>query len=194
VDVVKPLLLIGGGGHCLSAIGVVNSFAQISPDPWQPIVIQHSEDPRPPGPAIVTIGQIMDSLPRERVFTELVQECREIPVIYALSAIVVGNIGRGTMIFHHAVVNKATIGDNCIINTGAIVEHGSMVGNHCHVSTGAIVNGDCWVGMRCFIGSHATIIQGVKICEGCVIGAGAVVHKDITEPGTYVGVPARRVA
>jgi acetyltransferase-like isoleucine patch superfamily enzyme len=31
----------------------------------------------------------------------------------------------------------------------------------------------------------------VKICDGAVIGAGAVVTKDIIEPGFYVGNPAR---
>jgi acetyltransferase-like isoleucine patch superfamily enzyme len=31
----------------------------------------------------------------------------------------------------------------------------------------------------------------VRICGGTVIGAGAVVTKDIDEPGVYVGNPAR---
>jgi serine acetyltransferase len=33
----------------------------------------------------------------------------------------------------------------------------------------------------------------VKLCDDVVVGAGAVVARDIVEPGTYVGVPARRV-
>jgi acetyltransferase-like isoleucine patch superfamily enzyme len=40
------------------------------------------------------------------------------------------------------------------------------------------------------IGSNATILP-VHICSGAVIGAGAVVTKDITVPGTYLGNPAR---
>ena len=39
------------------------------------------------------------------------------------------------------------------------------------------------------IGSNVTILP-VKICSGAVIGAGAVVTKDITTPGTYLGNPA----
>jgi acetyltransferase-like isoleucine patch superfamily enzyme len=33
----------------------------------------------------------------------------------------------------------------------------------------------------------------VEICEGVIIGAGAVVTKNINEPGTYAGNPAKKV-
>jgi acetyltransferase-like isoleucine patch superfamily enzyme len=46
------------------------------------------------------------------------------------------------------------------------------------------------IGNNVSIGSNATILP-VQICDGCVIGAGAVVTKNITEPGVYVGNPAK---
>ncbi len=42
------------------------------------------------------------------------------------------------------------------------------------------------------IGSNATILP-VKICAGAVVGAGAVVTKDISQPGIYAGNPARKI-
>ncbi len=42
------------------------------------------------------------------------------------------------------------------------------------------------------IGSGAIINQGIRICDDVKIGSGTVVIRDITEPGTYVGVPAWR--
>ena len=42
------------------------------------------------------------------------------------------------------------------------------------------------------IGSNATILP-VRIVANTVIGAGAVVTKDILEPGVYVGNPARKL-
>jgi acetyltransferase-like isoleucine patch superfamily enzyme len=48
------------------------------------------------------------------------------------------------------------------------------------------------VGNNVSIGSNATILP-VKICDNVVIGAGAVVTKDITNSGTYVGNPAKKI-
>jgi len=49
------------------------------------------------------------------------------------------------------------------------------------------------VGEGTMVGIGATVSNNVSVCDGCMIGAGAVVVKDITEPGTYAGVPARRL-
>lgn len=53
---------------------------------------------------------------------------------------------------------------------------------------------DLWeatrIGDHVSIGSNATILP-VTICDHVVIGAGAVVTKDIDQPGIYAGNPAR---
>lgn len=38
----------------------------------------------------------------------------------------------------------------------------------------------------------ATVSDNVSICGGCMIGACAVVVGDVSESGTYVGVPIKR--
>ena len=48
------------------------------------------------------------------------------------------------------------------------------------------------IGNKVYIGSNATLLP-VRICDDVVIGAGAVVTKDITEPGTYIGNPAKKL-
>jgi len=48
------------------------------------------------------------------------------------------------------------------------------------------------IGNNVSIGSNVTILP-VTICDHVVIGAGAVVTKDITEPGIYAGNPARKI-
>ena len=46
------------------------------------------------------------------------------------------------------------------------------------------------IGNNVSIGTNATILP-VTICDNVVVGAGAVVTKDISNPGIYVGNPAR---
>lgn len=92
---------------------------------------------------------------------------------------------------HSFICELVTIGDDCFIG------HGVMFINDLF-SSGGPSGGDKnkWkstvVGNRVSIGSNATILP-VQIAEGTVIGAGAVVTRDISEPGVYAGNPARKI-
>jgi acetyltransferase-like isoleucine patch superfamily enzyme len=93
-----------------------------------------------------------------------------------------------------AVVNpNARLGDNVIVNTGAIVEHDCILGDHVHVASGACLSGGVRVGRKSFIGVGASSIQNVSIGEGCLIGGGAAVVGDIPDHSVALGVPARIV-
>ena len=102
-------------------------------------------------------------------------------------------IGKGTVVVAGAVVNPcAKIGKGVIVNTCCSIDHDAVVEDYAHVSVGARVAGEAVIGKSTWIGAGATVSNGKKIVKECVIGAGAVVVKDITETGTYVGVPARK--
>lgn len=88
---------------------------------------------------------------------------------------------------------ESVIGLNTIINNCAVVEHEVRVGAHCHVGPNTAVSGRSRLGDFVFIGVGATVIDSISICSDVVIGAGSVVIEDITEPGTYVGSPAKRI-
>jgi acetyltransferase-like isoleucine patch superfamily enzyme len=107
------------------------------------------------------------------------------------------------------IQRNATIGNRCRVQSHAFVCELVSIGDDCFISHGAkFVNdlfsrggparGDrtLWkpttVGNRVSIGTNATILP-VRICDDVVIGAGAVVTRDITEPGVYAGTPARRL-
>jgi UDP-N-acetylbacillosamine N-acetyltransferase len=103
-------------------------------------------------------------------------------------------IGQGTFIGHGAYVGpNGHIGINNIINTNSIIEHDCMIGNHNHVSIGATIAGKCQLGDFVTIGANATLIDNIQICSHVTIGAGATVIGHVTEPGTYVGTPARKI-
>lgn len=101
-------------------------------------------------------------------------------------------IGAHTKIQSHAFICElVTVGENCFIG------HGVMFINDLFAKGGP-AHGDkmLWkptsIGNHVSIGSNATILP-VKICDGTVIGAGAVVTRDINEPGIYAGNPARKI-
>jgi acetyltransferase-like isoleucine patch superfamily enzyme len=81
------------------------------------------------------------------------------------------------------------------IGEDSVIAHGVMFIND-PFAIGGPAKGrrDLWkstrVGARVSIGSNATVLP-VSICDDVVIGAGAVVTRDITQPGVYAGNPAR---
>jgi len=99
-------------------------------------------------------------------------------------------IGARTKVQSHSFICElVTIGDDCFIG------HGVMFINDLFEDGGPARGVKTkWkstqIGNNVSIGSNATILP-VQICDGCVIGAGAVVTKNITEPGVYVGNPAK---
>lgn len=101
-------------------------------------------------------------------------------------------IGKGTVVMANAVINVCTaVGEHCIINTSAVVEHDNVVEDYVHISPKASLGGSVHIGANTHIGIGTTVKNNVDICDGCVIGAGAVVLKNIIDSGIYIGVPAR---
>jgi acetyltransferase-like isoleucine patch superfamily enzyme len=98
-------------------------------------------------------------------------------------------IGKRSKIQSHTFICEfVTIGDDCFIG------HGVMFANDLFKTGTPDPDPDSWgrtlIESNVSIGSNATILP-VKICSGAVVGAGAVVTKDITIPGTYLGNPAK---
>ena len=53
--------------------------------------------------------------------------------------------------------------------------------------------GTVTVGENTWIGIGAAVSNNIDIASDCIIGAGAVVVKNISEPGTYIGIPAKKI-
>lgn len=98
----------------------------------------------------------------------------------------------GVTIMVSATINAASsLGENVIINSGAIVEHDCEIGNHVHIATGAHLAGGVVVADESMVGVGAVIRQGVRIGARSMVGAGAVVVKDVPDDCVVVGNPAR---
>jgi len=95
-------------------------------------------------------------------------------------------IGARTRVQSHSFIcSRVVIGEDCFVGHGVMFVNDKFVDRTLSKDFLPTV-----IGNKVYIGSNATILP-VSICDDVVIGAGAVVTKDIIEPGTYVGNPAR---
>ena len=103
------------------------------------------------------------------------------------------------------IQNDVTIGERSRIQSHSFVCSNTEIGADCFIGHGVMFTNDKFVdrklskdflptklGNKVYVGSNSTIMP-VTICDDVVIGAGSVVTKDITESGTYVGNPARKL-
>jgi acetyltransferase-like isoleucine patch superfamily enzyme len=116
-------------------------------------------------------------------------ECFIGPFVEVQKSVVVGD--RTKVQSHTFICELVTIGSDCFIGHGVMFIN-DLFGN------GGPARGDKtkWkatvIGNHVSIGSNATILP-VNICDHVVIGAGAVVTKNISEPGIYAGNPAKKL-
>ena len=200
----SSLVLIGGGGHCLSCIDVVGQegkfkiigiidqlkgpndsvlgYPIIGMDEDLPRLREHYEY------ALITVGQIKSARPRIQIFNILSKLDFQLPMIISPKAYVSphSKVGAGTIIMHGAIVNaNSVVGRNCIINNKALIEHDALIGGHCHIATGSIVNGNVEVGNETFIGSGSVVREGTKIGPQSFIAAGTKVMKNLPPNSNY---------
>jgi len=118
---------------------------------------------------------------------ELGDDCFVGPFVEIQKDVTIGN--RTRIQSHSFICELVTIGNNCFIGHGVMFINDLFAG-------GGPARGDKskWmhtnIGNNVSIGSNATILP-IRICDNVVIGAGSVVTKDITDPGVYVGNPAK---
>jgi len=116
------------------------------------------------------------------------------PAIVAATATVAADssLGLGTVVLEHAHVGPSSrVGDGVIVNTAAIVEHDCAVSNLVHLGPGSTALGGVRIGESAMIGSAACLLPGIIVGAYATVGSGSVVHIDVPERMTVVGVPAR---
>lgn len=141
---------------------------------------------------MVAIG---NAVTRERITNEVMQMGFSLPVLVHPQAVVAEDVtlGAGTVVMAGAVINSgAQVGCGVIVNTSSSVDHDCMLEDYVHVSVGSHLAGTVHVGKGTWIGAGAIVNNNINICAGTIIGSGAVVVKNITDQGTYIGVPAKK--
>lgn len=207
------LLLIGGGGHCISVIdsierqklyseiGVVEKYLKEDTNLMGVPIIGCDEDLQRLynegyRHAFVSLGSIENVNPRIKLYKQLKSIGFHIPSIVDDTAIVSerARIGEGVYVGKGSIINAgAQIGICAIVNTGAIIEHECVIDDFCHIASGVVLGGRVVIGDSTHIGSNATIKQGIVIGQKSLIGSGSVVVRNINNNVLAFGNPCREV-
>lgn len=103
-------------------------------------------------------------------------------------------IGIGNIFCQGSILTTGiTIGNHCQFNLQTSVGHDCKIGDYVTCAPKVSISGNCTIGNRVYIGTGAVIKEKISICDDVIIGALSFVNRDITEPGTYVGSPARKI-
>lgn len=203
----RNLLIIGASGH-----GIVVADIAIQMSKWDNIAFLDDNPQLKTSIGLKVIGTtdeyeqyiteydifiaIGNNEIREKIYNKLEKADASVPILIHPSAVINDHveINKGTVIMAGAIINSCTkIGKCCIVNTGSTIDHDNFIEDFVHISPGVHIAGTVEVSQGTWLGIGSVVSNNVKITSKCIIGAGAVVVKNISESGTYLGVPARRV-
>lgn len=200
------LLIFGAGGHgrvvadAARAAGVAGLLASdrnaaLCQGELLPGVPLHLPDAPAPAQASTVHVAIGHNTARERESQALGLKRLHTVCHPAASVSPFAQLGEGSFVAAQAVVAPdARLGLGVIVNHGAVVDHDCCIGDFAHIAPGAVLGGEVRIGPGVLVGAGAVVLPGRSIAAGAVVGAGAVVRDNIDSPGTWVGVPARRIA
>lgn len=204
------VIIVGAGGHAQVVADILfqmknageplNPVGYVDDDPdladaellGLPVIGRTADLHTVPHDAIIVA--VGDNQTRKGLFANLDTRGEQFVVACHPSAVIAPDVpvGAGAMICANVVVNPGSaIGSGAILNTACTVNHHNEIGDHVHLAPGAHLGGDVNVGEGTLIGIGATVMPRRRIGNWCTVGAGAVVHEDLPDGVTAVGVPAR---
>ena len=103
------------------------------------------------------------------------------------------SLGFGNFILPGCVLDSNVIlENNVLLNTSVTIAHDTKIKSHSFLGPRVALAGKITIEESCFLGINSTVIDNIYVFQGSTIGAGAVVTHSITEPGVYIGIPAKK--
>jgi len=103
-------------------------------------------------------------------------------------------IGHGSLVCAKCVLTRdIKLGSWSHANVGTHLGHDLITGDFFTTAYGVNVSGRNCFGNFTFLGAGVSTRDGILIGDDVIVGAGACVVSDLEDPGTYVGVPAKRL-
>jgi sugar O-acyltransferase (sialic acid O-acetyltransferase NeuD family) len=190
--------LIGNGGHAreiMSQMGNPNIIRFVHDDYWnkEPNVFPLSQFDPFKYKIIVAVGNSKD---RYDIVDKLPKETQYFTFIHPTALILDDNIkiGEGSFIGAYSILTtNIKIGKHALLNRGNHIGHDTIIGSYFSAMPGAIVSGNVTIYDIVYLGTNSSIKEKTSIHSLSTIGLNSGVVKNIEEPGTYVGVPSKKL-
>ena len=185
------LILLGGGGHAKVLMDVVQAqnsriagYSDPNPCAWlDAIAITRIAEAQLGASSQLIMGFVgLDCQALERRYS-IMRSYRDkgayFPTLIHPSATIspTAHIAPGAQILPGAIINAyATIGEGCVINSKAVVEHDAVIATGVHIAPGAVVLGGATIGGFSYIGSNAVVVQNSQIPPRTFVKA-LTIHK-----------------
>jgi sugar O-acyltransferase (sialic acid O-acetyltransferase NeuD family) len=187
--------LVGYGGHAREVMAQMGVKLTCFVDDDYVVEDTVSLSEFDPNEYIVMIA-VADSKSRFDIVQRLPKETKYFTWIHP-TALIMSNditIGEGSFIGAYSILTtNIKIGNHAILNRSNHIGHDCEIGDYFSAMPGSIVSGNCNIGNNVYFGTRSCIREKTKICNNVIIGMNAGVVKNITESGTYVDTPAKKI-
>lgn len=104
-------------------------------------------------------------------------------------------IGENCILLQGSILEPfARVDDNSFINTGVIICHHAHIKSHCFIAAGSLVGGYSVIGFNCFIGFRASLAQKLRLADETLLGAHSLCLSNTQKHSMYIGAPAKLIS
>jgi sugar O-acyltransferase (sialic acid O-acetyltransferase NeuD family) len=191
--------LIGAGGHAQEIRAHMGDFkipCFVDNEYWKPnanYIFPLSEFDPNEYKVIIAIGNSKD---RYDISQKLPKETQYFTYIHPSAQFLHHDIHieEGSFIGANCILTfDIKIGKHSLLNRSVNIGHNSRIGDYFSAMPGAVVSGNVQIYDLVYMGTNSSIKEKLSIHSLATIGSNAAVVKHIEEPGTYVGVPAKKI-
>ena len=189
------LALFGYGGHAKEVAAQIGQDVTFFVDDEYVNEVTKPISEFDPSEYVMMVA-VSDCTDRSVIVNKLPKETEYFTFIHPTALILDDEIiiGEGSFIGANSILTtNIQIGNHAILNRGNHIGHDCIIGNYFSAMPGSIVSGNVHIGNGVYLGTNSSVIEKKYILHDIVIGANSVVIRDITERGTYVGVPAKKI-
>ena len=139
---------------------------------------------------------VADTRSRYDIVQKLPKKTKFFTFIHPTALILDENIeiGEGSFIGAYSILTtNIKLGSHAILNRSNHIGHDTTIGSYFSSMPGAIVSGNVTIYDLVYIGNNSSIREKLSIHSLSIIGMNSAVVKNITEPGIYVGCPAKKL-